>query len=68
MPEYTVIIPSYGHPYTKNDIIYIPLDFLERYFTQYGIIKETVFKHIFEHEKLHITNNDTEYSDVLLQL
>ncbi len=61
MPEYTVIVPSYGQPYTKNGIIHIPLHYLERHFTQYGINKETVFQHILEHEKLHITNNDTEY-------
>jgi hypothetical protein len=66
VPEYTVIIPSYGQPYTKNNVIYIPLDFLESCFTRSGINKETVFKHIFEHEKLHITNGDTEYSEPII--
>ena len=59
--KYSVIIPFYGYPFTKNGIIYIPLDYLEKHFTEYGINKETVFKHIFEHEKLHIAKNHSVY-------
>lgn len=59
--SYCVIIPLYGHPSTKNGIICISLVFLEKHFTEYGINKETVFKHIFEHEKLHITKKHCVY-------
>ena len=58
---YRVIIPFYGHPSTKNGIICIPLDYLEKHFSEYGINKETVFKHIFEHERLHIVKNHRVY-------
>lgn len=67
MPDYTVIIPCYGHPNTKNGIIYIPLDYIERHFAHYGINKETVFRHILEHEKLHIANNDAEYPKQIIR-
>lgn len=67
MPDYTVIIPLYGHPYTKNGIIYVPLDYIERHFAHYGTNKETVFRHILEHEKLHITNNDAEYPEHIIR-
>ena len=68
LPKYNVIIPfyNYGYPFTENNIIYIPLDYLEKHFTEYGINKETVFKHIFEHEKLHITKNHKKFPNHII--